>query len=242
MRNLTMTDLRLGLADLFDKRGDTLKATQTGKLYGPILAAKRKAIDGVLAASAASARSSTTGDIGEIDELHDGLGAAVWHYTEAAIRHPFLDAETRAAARRVREAFIPDLGLLRDSYAHEAAAAQQNRPKLAELEADLRRLSTPDGKTLYDWVSAFLDQADRLSRQLSARSQATGYEAFRQHTALRVTTIGLLGRFRAALRDELAEHPALPRDLDARTFSYFDDLVRHRDAATQATPPAGTDG
>jgi len=242
MRNLTMTDLRLGLADLFDKRGDALKATQTGKLYGPILAAKRKAIDGVFAAAAASTRGSSSGDIGEIDELHDRLGAAVWHYTEAVIGHPFLDADVRAAARRVREAFIPDLGVLRDSYADEAAAAQQNRPKLAELADDLRRLPTPDGKTLHEWVSAFLDQADKLARQLSSRSQATGFEAFRQHTALRVTTIGLLGRFRAALRDELAEHPALPRDLDARTFSYFDDLVRHRDEATEAAPPAETGG
>jgi hypothetical protein len=241
MRNLTMTDLRLGLADLFDKRGDALKATQTGKLYGPILGAKRKAIDAVFAASAATVRTAA-GDIAEIDELHDGLGAAVWHYTEAVSVHPFLDPELRMAARRVREAFIPDLGALRDSYADEAAAAQQNRPKLSELESDLRRFSTPDGKTLYDWVSAFLDQADKLSRQLSARAQATGFEAFRQHTALRVTTIGLLGRFRAALRDEMTEHPALPRDLDARTFSYFDELVRMRDAASEAAPPAETGG
>lgn len=241
MRNLTMTDLRLGLTDLFNKRGDALKATQTGKLYGPILAAKRKAIDAIFTASSGNVRTAA-GDIAEIDELHDGLGAAVWHYTEAVIGHPLLEPELRMAARRVREAFIPDLGALRDSYADEAAAAQQNRPKLAELAADLRRFSTPDGKTLHDWVSAFLDQADKLSQQLSARSQATGFEAFRQHTALRVTTIGLLGRFRAALRDELAEHPALPRDLDGLTFSYFDELVRMREEAESVAQPADNGG
>jgi len=229
MRNFTLADLREGLVDLFDNRGETLKMAQTGKLYGPILAAKRKAIENADEA----ARRAQTGDLGETDAQHDGLGAAIWHYTEAVLTHPFVSQELRDAARRIREAFIPDLGVLSDSYADEAAAARQNRPKLLALEADLKRFPTPDGTNLHTWATAFVDQGDALSRVLAARSQTSSIDLFRQHTALRVTTIGLLGRFRAALRDEMAEHPSLPRDMDEKIFAYFDELSRRRTEAQE---------
>ncbi|MDC0749300.1 hypothetical protein [Polyangium mundeleinium] len=228
MRNLTLSDLRAGLLDLFHHRDEALTATQTGKLYGPILAAKRKAIEHL-----EDAAGRPVGDLTEADAHHDGLGAAIWHYTEAVLSHPFVPEERREAARRIREAFIRDLGVLSDSYAEEAAAAKQNRPKLAELEADLRAAPTPDGKTLYDWASAFVEQGDKLAQLLSTRGQATGFEYFRQQTALRVTTIGQLGRFRAALRDELVEHPDLPRDLDERIFGGFDELTQKRAEAKE---------
>jgi hypothetical protein len=227
MRNLTLADLRLVLADMLDNRADVLKSTQTGKLYGPILAAKRKALEN-LPDPGASVPHTVVEDINAVDAQHDGLGAAIWHYTEAVLGHPTISAELRDAARRVREAFIPDLGALRDSFADEAAAAAQNRPKLEKLAEDLRRFATPDGKTLHDWVAAFLDQGDKLARLLSARVPATGFEAFRQNTALRVTTIGLLGRFRAALADEMAEHPQKPRDLDAKIFGFVDEVSQKR--------------
>ncbi len=228
MRNLTLTDLRTGLGDLFHHRAEALKTTQTGKLYGPILAAKRKALDHL-----EEVGGRPSGDLTEADTFHDGLGAAIWHYTEAVIAHPFVAPEQREAARRIREGFIRDLGVLSDSYAEEAAAAKQNRPKLAELEADLRACPTPDGKTLYDWASAFVDHGDKLALLLSARGQGTGVEFFRQQTALRVTTIGLLGRFRAGLRDELIEQPHLPRDLDEKIFGGFDELSQKRAEAKE---------
>lgn len=230
MRNFTLADLREGLVDLFDNRGDFLKAAQTGRFYGPILAAKRKAIENVVDAS----RRAQSGDLNETDAQHDGLGAALWHYTEAVLAHPFVSEELRDAARRIREAFIPDLGMLSDSFADEAAAARQNRPKLAALEADLRRFQTPDGTTLHTWATAFVDHGDMLATQLSARAQGSSLDVFREQTALRVTTIGLIGRFRAALRDELAEHPHLPRDLEEKIFSYLDELGRRRLEAQKA--------
>jgi len=227
MRNLSLTDLRAGLADLFHHRSDALKATQTGKLYGPMLAAKRKALDHL-----DDVAGRPPGELSEADAQHDGLGTAIWHQTEAVLCHPFTTPEQREAAKRIREAFIPDLGVLSDSYAEEAAAAEENRPKLVTLEAELRSLPTPDGKTLYDWASAFVEHGTKLAELLAARSQAKGVEFVRQQTTLRVTTLGLLGRFRAALRDELAEHPQMPRDLDQRIFGKFDELVE------KASPPS----
>lgn len=224
MRNLTLADLGEALADLLDKRAKSLEATQTGKLYGPILAAKRKAIEHALKI----AFETKAGDLSETDAQHDGLGGAIWHFTEAVLCQPFVPPERRDAARRIREAFIPDLGLLSDSYADEAAAAKANRPKLAALEAELRILPTPDGQTLYEWAQAFVDKGDELARKLAARTQGSALDVFRQQTALRVTTIGLVGRFRASLRDELKENPQLPATIDADLFSGFDTLSQKR--------------
>jgi hypothetical protein len=218
MRNLTLADLGEGLADLLDNRAKALEATQTGKLYGPILAAKRKAIEHALKA----ALEAKSGDLSETDAQHDGLGGAMWHFTEAVLCQPFVSAERRDAARRIREAFIPDLGVLSDSYADEAAAAKANRPKLVEFEAELRMLPTPDGQTLYEWAAAFVDKGDQLARKLAARTQGSALDAFRQQTALRVTTIGLIGRFRASLRDEIKDNPSLAETIETDTFAGFD--------------------
>jgi hypothetical protein len=231
MRNLTLADLGEGLADLLDKRAKSIENTQTGKLYGPILAAKRKAIENALKV----AFETKAGDLSETDAQHDGLGGAIWHFTEAVLCHPFVSVERREAARRVREAFIPDLGLLSDSYADEAAAAKANRPKLVALEADLRMLSTPDGQTMYEWALAFVEKGDELARKLAAREQGSALDAFRQQTALRVTTIGLVGRFRASLRDEMKENPSLPATIEADIFAGFDALVQRKAELNQAS-------
>lgn len=230
MRNLTLADLGEGLADLLDNRAKALETTQTGKLYGPILAAKRKAIEHALKV----ALETKAGDLSETDAQHDGLGGAIWHFTEAVLCQPFVSVERREAARRIREAFIPDLGLLSDSYADEAAAAKANRPKLAALEADLRMLPTPDGQTLYDWAASFVDKGDELARKLAARMQGSALDVFRQQTALRVTTIGLVGRFRASLRDEIKENSALAATIEADLFAGFDALSQAKVEPNQA--------
>ncbi|HVK65888.1 MAG TPA: hypothetical protein VM694_15510 [Polyangium sp.] len=51
---------------------------------------------------------------------------------------------------------------------------------------------------------------------------------------VRSATLGLLSRFRAALIDEIEEDPALPRDLEARVFSYLDELQTMREQAAAA--------
>lgn len=48
--------------------------------------------------------------------------------------------------------------------------------------------------------------------------------------------MAVLGRFRGALRDELSVNPALPKDLDAQVFGYFDELDGIRAAALAARP------
>lgn len=50
----------------------------------------------------------------------------------------------------------------------------------------------------------------------------------------------MLGRLRAAIADELNHHPKLPRDLDAKVFSYFDELHGPRELAARAKKKAAT--
>lgn len=245
MRNLTLGDLKLGLNDLLEKRASDLKSCQAGALYAPMLTAKRDAINAL--PEALTGGRPLAAQLAEADVWHDGYGGAVWHLTEAILRHPDLPAKVVEAATRVREAFIPSMSVLRESYADQASAAKENRPSLKELEAELKAVDVPGGKTLYTWVSAFLKAGDNIERLLSDRA-TTGAEAgegAKEAGGLRGGTIGMLGRFRAAVADEMASNAKLPKNLDGRLFGYFDELSQARakqgKAAKGAKAPEGTE-
>ncbi len=230
MRHLTLSDLALGFRDLFDQRFADLHLSQSGKLYAPMLAQRRAAIEALPGALTGGRPLAT--ELGQVDEHHDGFGSAIFAYTEALLRAPDTTADVRAAAQRIRDAFIPHKGTLQESYADEAAMAKKNRPALAERKADLESIPLPSGKTLYTWAEAFLDAGDTLDKLLSHRTlieaDASGNENAGQ---LRGSTIGLLNRFRSALGDELLLDAALPKNLDARVFGYFDELDARRKGA-----------
>jgi len=235
MRNLTIGDLGLGLRDLHEKRKSALDASMAGKIYGPQLAAARAAID-ALPESLDGSRPRAA-QLAEADTHYDGFGAALWHYTEAVLSAPDTTDATRASAQRIRDAFIPDRSTLASSYAEEAATAKRNRPKLAELEKDLKALPVPDGKTLHDWVKSFLDAGDTLDKLLSERSSLEAAASKSPAGKLRGSTVGLLCRFRDALRDEMNGGNPLPADLESQVFSYFDELSARR--KTGKAKPAG---
>jgi hypothetical protein len=237
MQNLTIKDVFLGLSDLLTARLDTFKTTRTYVLYEPMLTEKLVALKAI-PASLIEDR-PLAGLLAEVDGRHDGLGAAVWFITEAILRHSKASPELKAAAERIRKAFIPRLAVLRLPYATEAAAAKQNRDLLASFEKDLKAIPTPDQATLYDWVVAFLNEGDELDKLLSSRALIKAGTPSDVHV-LRGTTIGLVGRARAALADEVAYSPALPRNLEALLFGYFDVLNQFRQAASttaQSEPP-----
>ncbi len=141
---------------------------------------------------------------------------------------PSISPEHRAAAQRIRDAFIPRKAALSDSYAEEAAAAKRNRSKLAERKADLELFPVPGGATLYDWALAFLDQGDALDNLLNQRSLVNvGQSTRATAAALRSDTVGILYQFRAALRAEI-EDKGLPVELEGQIFSYLDELSARR--------------
>lgn len=227
MRTLTVDDLFLGLKDLMTTRRADLEVSAIGKAYSPQLSARIAQLEDV--AEKKTTRTNAT-ELGRADDEHDGFGQGIWLYTEALLVTPNVSENTRSAAQRIREAFIPVRGVLSDSYAEEAARAKKNRARVAELEQDLKNLPVADGKTLFDWVTGFLDAGDSLDKLLSERSTAeASASAGTSATVLRATTIGLLRRLRESLRDEVAANTNLPRDLEQRVFAYIDELASRRE-------------
>jgi hypothetical protein len=243
MQHLRTDDLLLGLDDLFNARKDELDSTQAGQFYGPMLASKHTAIQAL--PEALRGGKPLAVQLQVTDARHDAFGNGVWSYTDAVINAPDIADEVREAARRIRAAFIPERAVLNASYAEEAATARKNRPKLGDLEKDLKLFPLPGSKTLYDWVKGFLDEGEKLDALMVQRSNAAVGTTSAKGAAskLRNDTVGLLYEFRAALRREI-EHKQLAADKEAKIFSYLDELNgRHKKKPAEEEPtPEGDEG
>jgi hypothetical protein len=233
LRKLTIADVLLGLQDLRTNRLEPLRSFEVGKAYEPSLMGILAELEALPDAKKLDLPFTT--ELANADELHDGLGAAIWNYTDAVRRHPRLSSDHKAAAQRVRDAFIPRLGELRGTFQDEAARARARRKLVAERQADLQLFATPGDppQTLLDWVNDFLDQGEALDGLLSQRATeagaAAGTEGDRSAAmGLRSRAIGLITRCRGALADELRTNAALPKNLDKLVFGYIDDLARAR--------------
>ncbi len=234
-RLLNLSDLKLGLDDLHDKRHKSLISSTTGKSYEPMLANRRIAVNALPAALTGG--KPLASELAEADALHDGIGISAWHMTESYFRNPNTPAEQLDAARRIRAAFIPTLLELSASYATEAEAAIKRQPLLKTLKADLQMFPIAGGLTMFDWVSDFLAAGQSLHGMLSERADVDDTGRKDAHT-LRTSTIGLLNRCRAALADEMDDNAKLPRNLDQQVFAYFDELETMRVTAAAASRAA----
>jgi len=234
MRNLTLDDLRLGLKDLLEDHDEDLDRSLTGKLYRPLIAQKRAELEGL---SETTERSLPfAAELAETDAAHDAMGASIHHLTQAIILNPAIDDDTKDVASRTQQAFVPTLGVLQARYADQAAHTHRKRPIFNELRPDLERIQVPGGSNLAEWVVTFLDQGDRIGRLLDRRAEAgvgVGVEASATGGALRSSVIGLLGRFRQGIRDEVASGATLPSDYEARIFAFIDQLDRTRAEANK---------
>nr|AYM54522.1 hypothetical protein [Racemicystis crocea] len=226
MQYLSMIALRLGLSDLLNKRQADVLLSTAGQLYAPALKANLAELDSFPSAYVDTSKPLTE-QLGSMDFRHDGFGGALWHYTEAVLRHPELLPHLVAAAHRIREAFIPKLAELNDTYVVQAQRARDRKPKLSDYKADLELFPTPDGKTLYDWAVEFIASGEQIHHLLTARADTTD-DARDGAPIKRAQVIGLLTRFRKALRDELEYNKQLPADLEARIFGYIDELEQMR--------------
>jgi hypothetical protein len=231
--------LSLALVAFAKEQAATFATTETGKFYGPKLAKKQKEIEAL--PEAIEGGRPLAEQLAEVDIRHDALGAAIFYYVEAILRHPLLSDAVKQTALRIRFIFVPAISVLQAAYATEAKAAQDNRPKLTELATELKSfpVSGGPGATLYDWISAFLDAGDEIGGLLRSRALAeAAAEGAENAKAVRTATIALLGRCRDALAEELAENPALPRNLDGILFGYFDKLEQMRAEAAAARAAA----
>ena len=236
MQHLTLGDLQVGLKDLFGARLSHFQSTNTYTLYGPMLAARRDEIAAL--PEALTSNRPKAARLAEVDVRHDGIGAALWHLSEAIVRHPDSSPELREHAVHVREGFVPRLGVLKEKYADEAHAALKNRDKLTTLEADLRSIPTPHGGDALAWATAFVTSGEQIGELLSDRATIEAGAASAAGS-LRGATVGLLYRARQALEDEVAHNKTLPRNLVKLVFGYFDVLQGFRESRpADDEPPA----
>ncbi len=234
MRFLSLPALKVAFTDLFTKRHAALLLSSAGKTYEPVLLEKKSLIDALPAALIGG--KPLADELTEADIVHDGFGGAIWYLVQAYQRWPQVPPDVLAAVKRVQAAFVPELDDLTASYVLEAEAAIKHKADLQTLEADLKLIPIAGGLSLYDWGQGFVAGGDLLGVLLSQRADtATGARS--QAGKIRSSAVGVLGRFRGALGDELGVNPALPKDLDAQVFGYFDELDGMRAAAVAAARP-----
>lgn len=229
MRAMLLSDVRLALSHLLDDKGPALESTAAGRLYAPRLHDRKAAIAALPVPG--PERQTLVDAIAEADVRHDAFGAALWHYLEAVLRAPDSSSVDRAAAERIRQAFIPQLSVLRLSHATQAAQAHQKRARIAEHSAELARFSVPgESSTLAAWVDGFVSAGEMLGELLIARSELRTTEGTRGDAArLRSEVIGWLTRLRTALADEFESDPAAWREHDAELFGFIDELAARRE-------------
>lgn len=240
MKSVPLSDVKLAVDDLLSKRAQSLRLVACGATYSAMLLDCQKKIDAL--PPSLTGRKPLVDELNETDDHHDGVGNGVFLYTGAFVDNPLVRPEVEAAALRIRDAFIPSLGLLAESYATEAAVAREHRKALVEREADLKMFPLPGGGTLHDWVAAFLDAGEKLNTLLSQRADETpqANKGTQPAAKVRSNTLGILTRLRAALRDEVTTNPALPRDLEHQVFGYWDQLAETRAAAAKARKSSST--
>lgn len=232
MRNLTFDDLRLGLKDLTETHADALDASITGKLYRPLILAKRKEIESLPEGVLRGLPYAT--ELAEADAAHDAMGTAIHHFTQSILVHPAIEESTKETAHEAQKTFAPALSIFQARYADEAAFAQRKRPAFESMRPALSRIQTPGGGDLAMWIAFFLDKGDEIGKLLHGRAEAgVGVGASAAGGALRSSAIGLLGRFRQAIRDEVASGAALPKDYEERLFAFIDQLDRTRGEASK---------
>lgn len=235
MRNLLLADLLLGLNDLLGKRVTTLRASAAGRMYEPLFIAQRDAIEAL--PEPMRSTEPLAEDLGAKDLRHDAFGAAVYFMTEAYLRLEAYMPDQARRAKAIREAFVPSLSELRVPYATEAAAAIRREPKVAEMKPELEAFPVMGGN-LHTWVQEHVEAGKQLDALYSERAKLKAEtESDRGPAgALRGATIGLIGRARAAMADELTANKALPRNLVDQTFGYFDELSLARTPGKPAKP------
>jgi len=241
MNSLTNNDLHLALTNLLTHRVQALRKMSMGAVYEDAFRAQLARLSALPGVHEERGQ-RLAAELKETDIRHDALGGAIASLLDAMERNPMTAPEDKAAAARIRTAFVPFGSELLASYADEAARARQRKTQLDDRVEDLARFPVPGG-TLADWVNAFISAGEQLHdllQQRAALAQAASAEPAPAHAgALRSETIGILGRARAALADDIAFAGRAP-SLDEAIFGFADMLqtMRSNNAPRRPEAPA----
>jgi hypothetical protein len=239
VKNLTINDLKLGTNHLLapaEPRFEALKATKAWTLYGAHLTQKNQELN-ALSTEITGVTRLTTEALTETDAAHDGFGGAFFVMMDAYLRAPDTSKKIRGIALELRTTFINSLAELKGTYSDEASRAKARLLKLGEYKDKLSLFPLAEGKTVYDWVKAFLENGSKLDDLMAERALMNAEQvdpARSASGALRGEMIGLLSLMRSTIQYELTQNKALRPNLDALLFGYFDELQTKRQAGSTA--------
>jgi hypothetical protein len=233
MRNLNLSNLKVGLRDLLEKRRGDLLKSKAGSYYEPKLVSILAEIDALPPALTGGTPLSV--ELQAKDAEHDGYGGALHFATEVYLRLPNGDPKVVEAATRIRMAFIPELRELGAPYATEADRANERTPLLESMKADLELFPMADGTTLHGVATKFVNAGIQLDKLLSSRADVP--KASRKlASALRPKAIGVLFKLREDLVEEIQNDAALDRDLEHKVFGYLDTLAAMQGSGSAPAP------
>lgn len=238
--NYSLSTIRRGLRNMFTQRLAALDASKAGQYYKAELQGYNVAVDD-LPASVTSAPYKD--QLRATDARHDAFGRVIHLVTEACFICPDVNPTALAAARQIREAFIPSLEELQRPYATEGEKALERKPLLVTLEAQLKSFPLPwdPSKSLFDVATAFVNEGQHLEQLLNQRADVPKGIP-QQAGALRAKAMGALTRFRKDLKREIARDASLPRDLEQSVFGFFDTLHAMEAAGKSHEPVEGESG
>jgi hypothetical protein len=236
---LTIGDLLMVLTDFFSGKLALLEKTLAFRIFCVILGEHEKMLSSV---KDVADRVPLAQELREAEVRHDQAAKAVYYCCKGLLGVARLEEDKRLLIKQVMDEFVPNLSGLKQSYADKAAAASKARGVLDKMRPDLETLEVTSGITLYEMVSSFLNAGEQIGALLVSRAETEAEDEAgrtKQVAALRSRTIGLLGRFREALQQEVASNPELPRDLESRVFALYDHLSEWRAERRQkpASPP-----
>jgi hypothetical protein len=230
MKYTTYGDLRLGVRDLLENKAETASLAIAFRIYQDPLKARLEALESLHRALRGKPLSE---ELAGADGIHDSTGRALYYIGKAVEELTDIDENVRVTVIEIVGKVIPSLSLLRESYENEADRAANNR-KVLESNAEFAE-AFPFGKkhTMKSILAAHVGAGEKLNELLSKRADTVAVETgsrTKELMTVRGVTIGLLNRFRQAVADEVAHNLALPRDLEAKIFSYFDQMEANRAA------------
>lgn len=229
---MTRTDLpttHVALLDLLERRRAQFEASapRTAAIYVPRFEQKEAEIQAFFDRPEAPESRPLADQLAEAAARQEGRGRELHETLTLIGKDPDVPAEGRAAARRACRALFKQHPGVVMSYPSRAGLARRLRKRVEDHASDLAMLPAKGGITMQARVDAWLGDSATIGRLLSERSDL---EARRRETAgavLRNTTLGLIGRARATLADELAADPEAAARVDAAVFGHFDALVVH---------------
>jgi hypothetical protein len=221
-------DLILGLNDLFVNKIGLIQTLASFLIFGAPLDKKRSVLGSVYRGLTVT---PFVAQLRRTDAVHDSAGRLLYMISDGFAQLVTLTEEQRVFWSNVRDTFIPSLSILKMSYPDEAAAATGRLKDLESMKSVLDAIQLPEKMTVYGLTAIYLQAGVSLGELISSRAgEEISDEAKRtkQLHVVRLETLGLLGRFREALTEEVKGNEKLPRDLPEQVFAYIDTLAAKR--------------